>query len=365
MPILFLHMDRSIRNRYLSRLNGSSEQKEKTIMNVLVTGAGGFIGSTLAERLIENGHHVTGIDNFTPYYSPLIKHCNLDAFVSSPQFTLFETSIAAIDEKVLENIEVVFHLAGQPGVRSSFGEGFTDYLAHNIAATQSLLEKLKNAPNIKRLVFASSSSVYGETSLFKLKENMLPKPVSPYGVTKLAAEQLCNLYSKLYGYSFVGLRYFTVYGPRQRPDMAIHKFFRALLNGEPITLFGDGSQMRDFTFVDDAVSATVAAGTAEIPGRTVIINIGSGTSITLRRVLECMSELTGKMLNITYGQPENGDMARTHADIERAGKILGYKPAILPYEGLSREYEWFRANAHLLKHGRRGPEPLMREASMV
>ncbi len=310
-------------------------------MNVLISGVAGFIGSTLAQRMIEEEHCVTGVDNFAPYYSRDVKRDNLALFAHSDNFSLIESSIADIDESVLDGIEIVFHLAGQPGVRASFGESFNMYVDNNIAATQALLEKLKKAPCMKRLVYASSSSVYGDTSAVMLSENDVPRPVSPYGVTKLDAENLCVLYSKISEFSCVALRYFTVYGPRQRPDMAFNKFIKAIVDNGIVTLYGDGNQMRDFTFVEDTVRATMSAATADIPEKTSIINIGSGTTFTMNHVLEYLHDITGKSLNIDYKKSEKGDMNRTYANIEKAAKLLGYNPTISLYDGLCKEYEWF------------------------
>src|SRR5579872_1548111 len=225
----------------------------------IVTGAAGFIGSHLAERLIALGHDVVGIDSFTPYYDPTIKRANVAGLLNSPRFQLIEANLATADlEPIVAGADYVFHQAAQAGVRASWGSSFSGYTEYNVLATQRLLEALKEH-RPRKVVYASSSSVYGDAAL-PMRETARPQPVSPYGVTKLAAEHLCHLYWANYGVPAVSLRYFTVYGPRQRPDMGFNRFLRAALTGQPIHRFGDGEQTRDFTFVEDAVSATMAAG---------------------------------------------------------------------------------------------------------
>ena len=257
-------------------------------MRALVTGVAGFIGSHLAERLLENGHQVVGIDCFTDYYPEHLKSANLASLKSRKDFDFFKTTIRNAEwSTLLRGVTHVFHLAGQPGVRPSWGASFELYSRANIEATQILLEACVSTP-LSRLVYASSSSVYGSAANIPMKEIDLPKPISPYGVTKLAAEHLCNLYHANYGVPVVSLRYFTVYGPRQRPDMAFNRFLSALLNGEPIHLYGDGNQTRDFTFVEDAVSSTIAASQKGVPGR--IYNIGGGSRVSINVVLEIMKQ---------------------------------------------------------------------------
>jgi nucleoside-diphosphate-sugar epimerase len=235
-------------------------------MNVLVTGAAGFIGSTLATKLTDNGASVTGLDCFTDYYGRDIKEHNLAALRSRPNFRFVETTLQQADlPALLQGVTHVYHLAAQAGVRKSWGDDFRTYTTHNIDATQRLLEAVKGHP-LTRFVYASSSSVYGDVATIPMRETAYVQPVSPYGVTKLAAEHLCHLYFVNHGVPTVSLRYFTVYGPRQRPDMGFHRFIRAALLEQPITLFGDGEQSRDFTFVDDIVAATMAAGDRGRPG---------------------------------------------------------------------------------------------------
>src|SRR5579862_2684952 len=259
-------------------------------MKALVTGAAGFIGSTLAERLCEDGADVVGLDSFTDYYPRVLKERNLQCVQRHARFRFVESSIQQADlESLLADRTHVFHLAAQAGVRKSWGRDFSVYTVNNIEATQVLLEACAGRP-LERLVYASSSSVYGDNTPIPMREDMLPEPVSPYGVTKLAAEQLCYLYHVNFGVPAVSLRYFTVYGPRQRPDMGFHKFLRATLLGDPITVYGDGEQTRDFTFVHDAVSATAAAGVQGVPGR--VYNIGGGSRVSINQVLEMIGRVT-------------------------------------------------------------------------
>src|SRR6266849_4128301 len=228
-------------------------------MRALVTGAAGFIGSTLAEQLVADGADVVGLDCFTDYYPRAIKEQNLAGLRGQPAFRLIESRIQDADlDRILADRTHIFHLAAQAGVRKSWGRDFNVYTVNNIEATQVLLEACTKRP-LERLVYASSSSVYGDLVSLPMRETSLPQPVSPYGVSKLAAEQLCYLYHTNFRVPAVSLRYFTVYGPRQRPDMGFHKFLRATLRGEPISVYGDGEQTRDFTYVHDAVSATIAA----------------------------------------------------------------------------------------------------------
>ncbi len=243
-------------------------------MKAVVTGAAGFIGSHICEQLLAQGAEVVGIDCFTDYYPREFKEANLAAVRPQPRFTLVEARIQDADlRRLLDGATHVFHLAAQAGVRKSWGTDFRHYIECNIEATQVLLEACVKAP-LDRLVYASSSSVYGDHAAIPMREDQRVQPVSPYGVTKLAAEHLCQLYQETLGVPAVSVRYFTVYGPRQRPDMAFHKFLKAAVAAEPIHLYGDGDQTRDFTFVADAVRATISAGTQGIPGR--VYNIGGG-----------------------------------------------------------------------------------------
>ena len=307
-------------------------------MKALITGVAGFIGSTLADRLIKDGADVVGIDCFTDYYPRAIKERNLSGLLSQPRFRLVESSIQEADlPALLADRTNVFHLAAQAGVRKSWGRDFNVYTVNNIEATQVLLEACTNH-KLERIMYASSSSVYGDNVSLPMREDALPQPVSPYGVSKLAAEQLCYLYHVNYGLPTVSLRYFTVYGPRQRPDMGFHRFLRATLRGEPIALYGDGEQTRDFTFVADAVSATIAAGTRGVPGR--VYNIGGGSRVSINDVLEMIGRVAGRRPLVNADPVQKGDMRHTYADTSLAHADLGFNPSVTLEEGLTAEYKW-------------------------
>ena len=307
-------------------------------MNALVTGVAGFIGSTLAERLCAEGGDVVGIDCFTDYYPRALKERNLAGLCRQPHFRFVESSIRDADlASLLADRTHVFHLAAQAGVRKSWGVDFNVYTVNNIDATQVLLEACIQRP-IERLVYASSSSVYGDNVALPMQEDALPQPVSPYGVSKLAAEQLCYLYHVNYGVPAVSLRYFTVYGPRQRPDMGFNKFLKATLRGEPITIFGDGEQTRDFTFVADAVSATVAAATRGVAGR--VYNIGGGSRVTVIQGLKMLGRVSGRQPVSRSESAQKGDMRHTYADTSLARRDLGFSPTVSLEEGLAAEHQW-------------------------
>jgi len=308
-------------------------------MKALVTGAAGFIGSTLSERLVADGADVVGLDCFTDYYARPIKERNLDGLRKGPRFTFVESTIQNADLRgILAGCTHVFHLAAQAGVRKSWGTDFAVYTVNNVDATQVLLEAIAGAAHIERIVYASSSSVYGDLVAMPMREDALPQPVSPYGVTKLAAEQLCYLYYTNHRVPAVSLRYFTVYGPRQRPDMGFHRFLRAALRQEPMSLFGDGEQTRDFTYVHDAVGATIAAATRGVPGR--VYNIGGGSRVSMNQVLEMIGRVTGRQLNITRDEAQKGDMRHTYADTTLARQDLGFSPRVGLEEGLTAEFQW-------------------------
>jgi UDP-glucose 4-epimerase len=308
-------------------------------MKALVTGAAGFIGSTLAERLIADGADVVGLDCFTDYYPRPMKERNLSGLVGRPGFRFVESTIQSADlPAVLKDRTHVFHLAAQAGVRKSWGRDFAVYTVNNIEATQVLLEAACGVPTLERIVYASSSSVYGDHVAMPMREDALPQPVSPYGVTKLAAEQLCYLYHANFGVPTVSLRYFTVYGPRQRPDMGFHKFLRAAIRGEPITVYGDGEQTRDFTFVHDAVAATVAAGVQGVAGR--VYNIGGGSRVSINQVFEMIGRVSGRAPRITVDPVQKGDMRHTYADTSLAQADLGFQPIVGLEEGIAAEYQW-------------------------
>ena len=308
-------------------------------MRALVTGVAGFIGSTLAERLVGDGVEVAGVDSFTDYYPRSIKERNLARLLAQPRFRFIESRIQDADlPALLEGCTHVFHLAAQAGVRRSWGRDFAIYTVNNIEATQVLLEAAVRAPSLERFVYASSSSVYGDNTPMPFREDALPQPVSPYGVSKLAAEQLCYLYHANFKVPTVSLRYFTVYGPRQRPDMGFHKFLRATILGEPIAVFGDGEQTRDFTFVQDAVAATIAAGRRGVPGR--VYNIGGGSRVSVNEVLDLIGRIAGRRPVVRVDPAQKGDMRHTYADTSLARADIGFAPAVKLEEGLTAEYQW-------------------------
>ena len=307
-------------------------------MRALVTGVAGFIGSTLADQLLADGADVVGIDSFTDYYPRALKERNLSTAKRHPRFRLIESRIQDADLRtVMADRTHVFHLAAQAGVRKSWGRDFGVYTSNNVEATQILLEACIGLP-LERVVYSSSSSVYGDNVALPMREDALPQPVSPYGVTKLAAEQLCHLYFVNEGVPTVSLRYFTVYGPRQRPDMGFHKFLRATLLDQPITIYGDGEQTRDFTFVHDAVAANVAAAARGIPGR--VYNIGGGSRVSINEVLDMIARVSGRRPNITVDPAQKGDMRHTYADTSRARADLGFVPRVGLEEGLAAEHAW-------------------------
>ncbi len=309
-------------------------------MNVLVTGCAGFIGSHLTEALLTEGNSVLGVDCFNDNYQRAPKLSNLSAQAKdwdAFEFVPIDLSRGDLDELVAE-CDLIVHLAAEPGVRSSWGTRFERYVQNNLVATQHLLEATKRWPR-KRFVYASSSSVYGDAESFPTPETAVPQPVSPYGATKVGAEHLCQLYSKNYRVDTVILRYFTVYGPRQRPDMAFHLFCRAALGGEPIVVYGDGHQTRDFTYVHDVVTGTLAAARADVPPAAVY-NLGGGSQTSVREVLDHLRELTGKALEPTYTEMGRGDVRHTSADTTRARDELGFAPATLLRDGLAAELAW-------------------------
>ncbi len=304
----------------------------------LVTGAAGFIGSHLCQRLERDGWRVRGVDCFTSYYDPAQKERNLASLAGRPRFELRRVDLGTADlAGLFEGVDTVWHLAAQAGVRSSWGRFFADYTAHNINATQRLLEAAVGR-GVRRLVCASSSSVYGEAPVYPMPEDGPLQPISPYGVTKLAAEHLARLYHLAHGLPTVSLRYFTVYGPRQRPDMAFHRFFRAILGGEELTLYGDGSQSRDFTYVDDVTEANLLAAELGEPGG--VYNISGGSRITVREVIRTMERITAKTARVVPRPGQSGDPHSTGGDSSRARARLGYAPRTSLEEGLERMAGW-------------------------
>jgi UDP-glucuronate 4-epimerase len=308
-------------------------------MRTLVTGCAGFIGSHLTELLLNRGDDVVGIDCFNDNYGRDQKLRNLRHFTDWERFEFVPIDLARGDlADLTADREAVFHLAAEPGVRSSWGARYQQYVHNNIIATQHLLEAVKGRPDV-RFVYASSSSVYGDATEMPTTEEAPTHPRSPYGQTKLSAEHLCSLYRYNYGLDFAGLRYFTVFGPRQRPDMAFHIFCKAALTGAPLTVFGDGRQTRDFTYVGDVASATAAAGEAALDEQR-ILNIGGGTPTSIRAVLEMIGELAGKDLAVDYLEQELGDVKDTAADTSRARRLLDFAPQTTLEQGLGAEFEW-------------------------
>jgi len=308
-------------------------------MRALVTGCAGFIGSHLIESLLRDGHTVVGVDCFNDNYGRSSKLRNLerardwDGF----DFVPIDLSRGHVQDLVDES-DTIFHLAAEPGVRASWGQRFDSYLRNNVLATQHLLEAVR-ADTGKRFVNASSSSVYGQAERLPTEESVRPQPFSPYGMTKLAAEHLCSLYHGNYGVETVSLRYFTVFGPRQRPDMAFHLFCRAALLGEPVTVYGDGTQTRDFSFVADVVAATRAAGAAaNVAGG--VYNIGGGSQISLNEALALIAEMAPRTLEVHHLVTQDGDVKHTAADTTRAARDLDFAPDTPFEEGLCMEFEW-------------------------
>jgi UDP-glucose 4-epimerase len=312
-------------------------------MKALVTGGAGFIGSHLSELLLERGATVRAIDAFTDFYPRPLKERNLLNLRGRAGYDFVEGDLRQVDlSTVLDGVTHVFHLAAQAGVRRSWGSEFQVYTGLNIDSTQALLEACAKKP-IERLVYASSSSVYGDDAVIPMRETALPQPVSPYGVTKLAAEQLCYLYHVNFGVPTVSLRYFTVYGPRQRPDMGFNRFFTAILNGKPLIQFGDGLQTRDFTYVADAARATADAAVRGVPGR--VYNIGGGARVSLKEVFEMLGRVSGRQVTIDQQGPQKGDMRDTYADTSRAKADLGFAPTVTLEEGLRHMWQWMEATS--------------------
>ncbi len=310
----------------------------------LVTGAAGFIGSHLSERLLQEGHSVIGVDAFTDYYPRAVKEANLAGLRAHPGFRFVEADLARADLlSLVAGADFIFHQAGQPGVRASWGKEFDVYVDSNIRTTQRLLEAVLGSPRLQRLVFASSSSVYGQAQDLPLREESLPRPFSPYGVTKLAAEHLCALYHANHGVPTVALRYFTVYGPRQRPDMGFHKFIHAALQDRPILVYGDGEQTRDFTYVADAVEANCLALQPAAVGQ--VFNVGGGSRGSVNQILGSLEEILGRPVRRQHCPAQPGDVRHTWADTTRAREILGFSPRVSLGDGLARQVEWLRKEA--------------------
>lgn len=309
----------------------------------LITGVAGFVGSQLAEALLAGGDEVRGVDCFTPYYDRAQKDANLAGALADPRFALHEADLRDADlGPLLDGVDVVYHQAAQPGVRLSWSDGFATYDTCNVLATQRLLEASRTTPTPPRVVYASSSSVYGNATRYPVVETDLPRPHSPYGVTKLAAEHLCNLYAHNHGLPTVSLRYFTVYGPRQRPDMAHHRLIEAALDQTPFPLFGDGSHVRDFTFVGDVVAANIAAGAADVEPGTVV-NICAGGSIVMRDLIDAVSDAVGQAVPVDEHPEQPGDVARTGGSNALARETLGWSPQTTLARGIAAQVAWHRS----------------------
>jgi nucleoside-diphosphate-sugar epimerase len=300
-------------------------------MRYLVTGAAGFIGSQLAEALVAGGHDVVGIDSFTDYYDVEEKARNADG--------LDVRRVDLADEPLeLTGVDGVFHLAGQPGVRS-FGEAFPLYVRRNVMATQKVFEACAEAG--VRVVFASSSSVYGDAETYPTPEDVIPRPLSPYGITKLACEELAYAYGRSFGLNAVALRYFTVYGPRQRPDMFFRRVCERLLDGGTFEIYGTGAQTRSFTYVDDVIAATCSAMESAPSGTT--FNVGGGQEASMLGAIEVLEQVSGRALAVRHVGVAQGDMARTNADISRIREQLGWEPQTSLRDGLQAEWSWCSA----------------------
>lgn len=308
-------------------------------LRALVTGAAGFIGSSIARRLVDDGHDVLGIDAFTEYYDPSLKRANLVG-VPTTNFRLIEEDLNTVDlETLLRDVEVVFHQAGQPGVRGSWGTQFDKYVDRNVRATQRLLEAARESGVLRRFVYASSSSIYGDAERYPTVETDRPLPKSPYGVTKLAAEHLVSLYARNFGLPTTSLRYFTVYGPGQRPDMAFTRFLRAATMDEVIQVFGSGEQVRDFTFIDDVVEANILAATVEHENGAVF-NVAGGSQSSVNDVLEMIATITGKQLATHRSATAQGDVARTSGSTDRILEALGWSASVNLESGLRAQHQW-------------------------
>ena len=314
-------------------------------MRALVTGVAGFVGSHLAEALLARGDTVLGVDCFTPYYDRAQKEENLATARAHPKFEFVDADLRSVAiEPLLDRVDAVFHQAAQAGVRLSWSEGFGDYVGHNVVATQRLLEAVVAARPGARVIYASSSSLYGNQPRYPTREDDLPKPFSPYGVTKLAAEHLCGLYAENWGVSTVSLRYFTVFGPRQRPDMSIHRLCEAAIHGLVFPRYGDGSQIREFTFVDDIVRGNLLGADRDVaPGS--YCNLAGGAEITLSELIALVGELAGAPVKVDQQPRQAGDAFRNGGSISRAGELLGWSPEVSLRDGVSAQLAWHRSRA--------------------
>ena len=312
-------------------------------MHALVTGAAGFVGSHLADALLARGDTVLGVDCFTPYYDRIDKEANVAAAYAHDDFELVEADLRTVDiAELLSGVDTVFHQAAQAGVRLSWSGGFADYVGHNVLATQRLLEAVQRSRPSARVVYASSSSVYGNQVRYPTVETDLPKPFSPYGVTKMAAEHLCSLYAENWGVHTVSLRYFTVFGPRQRPDMSIHRLCQAAVDGSTFPLYGDGTQIREFTYVSDIVAANLAAAEREVvPG--AYLSVAGGAEITINELIALVGELAGAPVAVEAEPRKPGDSFHNGGATDRARELLGWAPQVSLREGIAAQIEWHRA----------------------
>jgi UDP-glucose 4-epimerase len=315
----------------------------------LVTGAAGFIGSHLSETLVADGYRVVGIDAFRDYYPRVYKERNVEGLLATGEFLLHDVDLLALrepessDASLLRNsvrdADVVFHLAAQAGVRGSWGDDFHIYTDNNVLATQMLLEVAKDE-GVHRFVYASTSSVYGDTDVLPMREDAVCHPFSPYGVSKLAGEHLCYLYGRNFGVPTVAVRFFTVYGERQRPDMAFHRFIRMMRSNMAIPIYGDGGQTRDFTYVSDIAAGLVAACGAPAGE---LLNLGGGSRVSLLDAIEVLGEVLGCAPRLDVREKQAGDVRDTWASLEHSKELIGYKPQVSLAEGLAAEVEWLSA----------------------
>jgi nucleoside-diphosphate-sugar epimerase len=315
------------------------------VKKYLVTGVAGFIGSNLAMQLCDAGHNVVGVDSFHGYYSKGLKLNNLSRLLDIETFRFQELDILNLDHlEFAKDFDCIFHLAAQPGVRDSWGKGFDSYSTNNVLGTQKVFEyAVQNG--INRVVFSSSSSIYGDAETFPTLESALPKPRSPYGVSKLTGEHLGAAYARNFGLEVVALRYFTVFGPGQRPDMAIHRLINCAITGEKFPKFGTGEQIRDFTFVNDVVSANILASTSLLPTPSLAINVGGGNSTSLNFLISSIESISGRPIQIDQGEVPPGDVIMTGADTNRAKELLGWQPRTGIETGLKLQYEWQLENS--------------------
>jgi UDP-glucuronate 4-epimerase len=309
-------------------------------VRALVTGAAGFVGSHLAEALVARGDDVVAVDCFVPYYDEATKRANLQELLASPRATFVEADLRTADvDALLDGVDVLFHQAAQAGVRLSWSDGFADYVGHNVLTTQRLLEGVHRGGDHTRVVYASSSSVYGNQARYPVTEGDLPRPYSPYGVTKLAAEHLCGLYAENWGVPTVSLRYFTVFGPRQRPDMSIHRLCEAALTGEAFPRYGDGNQQREFTYVADIVAGNLAAATADVAPGTCM-NLAGGGEIALNDLVALVEECAGKPVAIDAHEAFAGDARRNGGATDRARELLQWEPRVSLRDGIAAQLAW-------------------------